>query len=171
MEIAVHASKRVINKVKLMINRYISILSLSILVLLTSACQKDEVAPTDYDLNILKEVNNHRAAEGLTSLEHNEFIWQLAREHSLYMANNESNSNHDGIAERYEKLKDNFGSSAAGENVSSQYIKASESEIVNLWLASVSHKANIEGDYTITGISAVKSEAGTWYYTQIFYKQ
>ena len=62
--------------------------------LLVSACKKDDDATSDYDFQILEEVNNYRVSVGLSTLEHNDFIWQLAREHSMYMADNETNSNH-----------------------------------------------------------------------------
>lgn len=139
--------------------------------LLVSACKKDDDATSDYDFQILEEVNNYRVSVGLSTLEHNDFIWQLAREHSMYMADNETNSNHDGIEQRYEKIIKEFGNSLKDENVSSSSTKRSAKEVVDLWLASISHKENLDGDYSITGISAIKSGDGTWYFTQIFYKQ
>ena len=45
----------------------------------------------------------------------------------------------------------------------------SAAAVVNAWLGSAGHRANIEGSATRTGVSAVKSGGGAWYYTQIFY--
>ena len=46
---------------------------------------------------------------------------------------------------------------------------ASAESVVNAWLNSSGHRANIEGNSTRTGVSAVKSSDGVWYYTQVFY--
>jgi uncharacterized protein YkwD len=45
----------------------------------------------------------------------------------------------------------------------------SAAAVVNAWLGSAGHRANIEGNSTRTGVSAVKSSGGVWYYTQVFY--
>ena len=42
--------------------------------------------------------------------------------------------------------------------------------VVDGWLGSEGHKTNIEGDYTHSAISAVKTNDGVYYYTQIFIK-
>jgi uncharacterized protein YkwD len=45
----------------------------------------------------------------------------------------------------------------------------SAASVVNAWLGSAGHRANIEGNATRTGVSAVRSSDGVWYYTQVFY--
>jgi uncharacterized protein YkwD len=45
----------------------------------------------------------------------------------------------------------------------------SASAVFNAWLGSAGHRSNIESNATRTGISAVQSKLGVWYYTQIFY--
>jgi uncharacterized protein YkwD len=46
---------------------------------------------------------------------------------------------------------------------------SSAAAFVNAWLGSAVHRANIEGNSTRTGISAVQTSTSTWYYAQKFY--
>lgn len=150
-------------------NKYIVSITILIVVLIANACKKDKLEPSDYDLEILDAVNAHRSELGLRTLENNDFIWQLAREHSEYMANAAANANHEGIEERYTKITEHFGIGTHGENVSSG--SGTAAQVLASWLGSVSHKETLEGNYKLTGLSAVKAEDGTWYYTQIFFNQ
>ena len=75
---------------------------------------------------------------------------------------------HDGFDARIATIRAALGSGgSAGENVAMGYNSAAA--VVNAWLGSAGHRANIEGNSTRTGISAVQTSTGTWYYTQIFY--
>lgn len=149
-----------------MVARYI--LTAVAFLLVFGACKKESVDPTQYDADLLKAVNEYRMGIGLSALEHNEFLWGLAQQHSKYMAENETNSNHDGITERYSMIREELGNGEAKENVA--FGSGSAQEVVNEWLKSVGLKANIEGDFNLTGLSAIRAENGTWYYTQIFFK-
>ena len=40
--------------------------------------------------------------------------------------------------------------------------------VVDGWIDSDGHRENIEGDYNIIGIAAVKDANGRYYFTQIF---
>jgi len=142
---------------------------LTLIISSVSACKKETVDPSDYDLQLLEAVNAHRTEIGLEPLEHSDYIWQLAREHSEYMANEGGNVNQDGLVDRYEKIRAYYGTGIASENVASG--SGSASEVVSLWLGSISLKETLEGDFKLTGLSAVKSKDGTWYYTQIFFNQ
>ncbi len=141
-----------------------------ILVFITISCKKGDDGPSNYDAQLVEEVNNYRTSIGLTPLENHEELWKHAHDHSVYMAENETNANSDGFLERYEAIRTYFGGGTVVENVS-RGTGGSAKDVVQEWLASIGHKANIEGDYTMTGISAVKSGNGSWYFTQIFFKQ
>ena len=43
--------------------------------------------------------------------------------------------------------------------------------VVNAWLKSEAHRANIEGDFTNFDVSAEENAEGKWYYTNIFIKK
>ena len=57
---------------------------------------------------------------------------------------------------------------AAGENVAFGY--ATGETVMEGWLNSPGHKANIEGNFTHIGIAAIKDENGRYYYTQLFFR-
>ena len=126
-------------------------------------------SPTAYDDEILTLINDHRRSIGKPALAKNQVIWEQANGHSRNMASGKVPFGHDGFDARIATIRAALGSGgSAGENVAMGYNSAAA--VVNAWLGSTGHRANIEGNSTRTGISAVQTEhGGTWYYTQIFY--
>ncbi|MCU0250804.1 MAG: choice-of-anchor D domain-containing protein [Vicinamibacterales bacterium] len=123
---------------------------------------------TAYDDEILTLINDHRRSIGKAALAKNQVIWDQANGHSRNMASGKVPFSHDGFDARIAAIRASLGSGGSGaENVAMGYNSASA--VVNAWLGSAGHRANIEGSSTRTGISAVKSTGGVWYYTQIFY--
>jgi uncharacterized protein YkwD len=123
---------------------------------------------TSYDEQILALVNNHRRSIGKPDLVMVKVIWDQAYGHSLNMATGAVAFGHTGFDARIATIRASLGSSGYGsENVAMGYTSAAS--VVSGWLGSSGHRANIESNATRTGISAVKSASGTWYYTQIFY--
>jgi len=117
--------------------------------------------------DILTLVNQHRQNKGLTVLKRNSTADKLAEDHNKYMIANDV-VNHDFFDERASSLRKNEAAKGVGENVAWGYKDAEG--VVNAWLDSPGHKANIEGDFTNSGISALKDENGTYYFTHLFYK-
>jgi uncharacterized protein YkwD len=132
------------------------------------SCKKEPAQQSGYDQELLDAVNTHRLSIGLLPLENSDFLWQIAYEHSAAMADGSVPFGNDGFTERSERIRAEFGLGPTAENDAEG--SGTATEIVNEWLASTGLKPNIEGDYTLTGISAVRSKNGKWYYTQIFYK-
>jgi uncharacterized protein YkwD len=123
---------------------------------------------TAYDEEILALVNDHRRSIGRSALVMNQTIWAQANGHSRNMATGAVGFGHTGFDSRVATIRALLGSGgSASENVAMGY--SSASAVVSGWLGSPGHRANIEGNATRTGISAVRSASGTWYYTQIFY--
>jgi uncharacterized protein YkwD len=123
---------------------------------------------TAYDDEILRLINDHRRSIGKPALATNQVIWEQANGHSRNMASGRVPFGHDGFDARISTIRAALGSGgSAGENVAMGYKSAAA--VVNAWLGSSGHRANIEGNSTRTGISAVQTSTGTWYYTQIFY--
>jgi uncharacterized protein YkwD len=123
---------------------------------------------TAYDDEILQLINAHRARIGKAALQKTQVIWEQANAHSRNMASGTVPFGHDGFSDRVAAIRAALGGSgSAAENVAMGY--SSAAAVVNGWLSSSGHRANIEGNYTRTGLSAVRSGSGTWYYTQIFY--
>jgi uncharacterized protein YkwD len=125
-------------------------------------------APTAYDQQILQAVNDYRQRIGRHPLVMDLRVWRQARTHSLDMASGTVPLGHAGFAARIATLNAEFGPSrAACENAASGYDSAVA--LVNGWLNSSHHRENIERNATRTGISAVQSATGVWFYTQVFY--
>jgi uncharacterized protein YkwD len=125
-------------------------------------------APTAYDEQILQAINDYRQRIGRRPLVMDLRIWQRARSHSLDMASGAVPLGHTGFAARVAALSTELGPSrAACENAASGYDSAAA--LVRGWLDSPHHRVNIERNATRTGISAVRSATGIWYYTQVFY--
>lgn len=139
--------------------------------LLLASCSKNNVTETytSTDRQILQLVNQYRKSMGKAELEMNQTIWNEAMQHSSNMAAGTVAFSHDGFTDRINRIKAAIGGSSAAENVAYGYPTAQS--VVDGWLSSPGHRNNMEGDYSLTGISAVQNSAGTWYYTQIFLKK
>ena len=125
-------------------------------------------SPTAFDDRILALVNDHRSSIGKPALAMNQVIWTQANGHSQNMASRSVPFGHDGFDARVAAIRAALGSGgSAAENVAMGY--GSAEAVVNAWLGSAGHRTNIEGTATRTGVSAVRSSDGVWYYTQVFY--
>jgi uncharacterized protein YkwD len=125
-------------------------------------------APTAYDQQILQAINDYRQRIGRRPLVMDLRIWRQARAHSSDMASGAVPLGHAGFGARIAALNAELGPSrAACENAASGYDSAVA--LVNGWLNSSHHRENIERKATRTGISAVQSATGVWFYTQVFY--
>ena len=123
---------------------------------------------TAYDAEILALINDHRRSIGKPALATNQVIWEQANSHSRNMAAGTVSFGHDGFDARAAAIKAALGSGgSAAENVAMGF--SSAASVVNGWLNSPGHRVNIEGNSTRTGVSAVKSSGGVWYFTQEFY--
>lgn len=120
--------------------------------------------------DILELVNKHRRQRGLAKLEMANEISAEAEKHSRNMATGHTAFGHDGFDERLSRLMRQLpGSNGGAENVA--YGSRTAEEVVDMWLNSPGHRKNIEGNYNLTGIGAIKGKDGTAYYTQIFIRQ
>ena len=137
------------------------------------SCSKDEVDTIDDDISltltqqILDLTNRHRNSIGLDNLKRSRAADLLAKEHTNYMIG-QGIISHDNFMIRMESLNIEVNAKAVGENVAYGY--ATGETVMDGWLNSSGHKANIEGDYTHIGIAAIKGEEGGYYYMQLFYR-
>ena len=127
------------------------------------------VPPTkSIEIEILELINNYRITNGLSALNDMSTIKAQAFGHTDYMIENDEVS-HANFYQRRQNLVNQAGAQAVAENVA--YAFSSAESVVNAWLNSEGHKANIEGDFTDFDISAELDENGKWYYTNIFIKK
>lgn len=120
------------------------------------------------EIEVLELINDHRISMGLNALNDMSTIKAEAFGHTDYMIENDEVS-HANFYQRRANLIDNAGATSVAENIA--YAFSSPESVVNAWLDSDGHKANIEGDFTDFDISAEKDDDGKWYYTNIFIKK
>jgi len=156
--------------------RRLIISSVIVFNLFTTSCTKiddlnsvnnaiDEVSTTTDE--ILQLVNVHRKSIGKSDLIRNSIADKIAEDHTNYMIVRGKIS-HDNFSARFVALQQQVNARAAGENVAYGY--ANGKTVMDGWLNSSGHKANIEGDYTHMGVAAIKDANGQYYFTQIFYR-
>ena len=123
----------------------------------------------EMDLEIIELVNDYRISKGLNSLEPMNIVSSVAKTHTTYMVTT-GIVGHDNFSERYEKLVHDAHATEVGENVGYGY--RSSQAVVNAWINSEGHRANIENpDYTHFGISTETNIEGRNFFTQIFIKR
>ncbi len=114
-------------------------------------------------------VNETRIENNLTPLEFDENIATIASNQSTFMLNNNI-VNHEGFKQRAELLKHIFELESIAENCH-KFWGFRPTMIMDDFMNSPGHKANILGDFTHTGIAIVEREDGTDFITQIFVKK
>lgn len=120
------------------------------------------------EIEALELINNHRITNGLSALRDLGTIKAVAFTHTDYMIE-VSDVSHDNFYQRKLSLETNANARIVSENVAFGF--SSAQSVVNAWLNSPGHKANIEGDFTDFDISAEQDEDGKWYFTNIFIKR
>lgn len=133
-----------------------------------SAALVNAPAAKTIEIEILELINQHRIGIGLNSLNNLNIIKSVAYTHTDYMVEIDE-VNHDNFFQRKNSLIQNAGAITVSENVAYGY--SSSQTVVNAWLNSPSHRANLEGNYTDFDISAEQNSEGRWYYTNIFIKK
>ena len=112
--------------------------------------------------------NNFRAQNGKPNLVYSAEIEKLAYEHAQNMATGKVPFGHDGFQERANILFSQLPMSSIAENVAYNYNTADPvTAMVNQWINSAGHKANMLGNYNRIGIGFVSS-GSKWYGCQIF---
>lgn len=120
------------------------------------------------EIEILELINAHRINEGLNALGSHGTVKAVAFTHTDYMIE-VSDVSHDNFYQRKLSLEENANARVVSENVG--YGFSTAHSVVNAWLNSPAHKANLEGDFTDFDVSAEQDENGRWYFTNIFIKR
>jgi len=118
----------------------------------------------------LGRINKYRDKKGLTTLTSIDYIRELAREHSMKMAQGVRSFGHRGWDERADLIFDNIEVEMVAENVAyNKGYDAPSKHVVEDWLKSREHKTNIiNEEFDITGVGVAKSSDDVYYFTQIF---
>jgi uncharacterized protein YkwD len=142
-----------------------------------AACSDEPTAPSyeyaSMEDQVLAGINAHRASlsPALGALATNDFIVEKARQHSKDMADGTVPFSHDGFPDRAAAIGAKIAVVRVGENVAMNAGYGDPPAIaVQGWLMSPPHKANIEGDFNLTGVGVARAKDGSYYFTQIFAK-
>jgi uncharacterized protein YkwD len=120
--------------------------------------------------DIINGVNAYRKSKGLPPMQLLALAASEAVRHSSDMASRKIAFGHAGFNQRAIAIANELhGTSSTGENIA--FGKMSWKQVIDAWLKSPDHKANIEGAFNYTGVGVAKDSKGVVYYTQIFVKK
>ena len=123
------------------------------------------------EAEVARLINIERTNRGLPALTTNWELSRVARYKSQDMIDKNYFSHTSPTYGSPFTMMQNFGLkfSAAAENIA--YGQRTPQEVVNAWMNSSGHRANIlSASYTQTGVGAAKKADGTLYWTQMFMK-
>ncbi|MBD2442509.1 CAP domain-containing protein [Dolichospermum sp. FACHB-1091] len=119
------------------------------------------------EASVFRRINQYRASQNLPALTRNSTIDNQARIHSQNMASGRVAFGHDGFSGRVAAT--GIAYSRVAENVAyNQGHQDPADRAVQGWVNSSGHRANIRGDYNLTGIGVARNNQGKIYFTQIF---
>jgi uncharacterized protein YkwD len=120
------------------------------------------------ELETMEKINTYRVSIGRNRLEKINYISVKSEEHNNYMiANNVVN--HNDFVARSENIMNILGAKTVSENIA--YNFNTSQSVLTAWLASPSHKNNIEGNFTHFGLAIKENPVnGRKYFTNIFAK-
>ncbi|OQB20492.1 MAG: Chlorophenol reductase precursor [Firmicutes bacterium ADurb.Bin182] len=124
-----------------------------------------------FETECIRLINIERTNRGLQALQTNWELSRCARYKSQDMINKNYFSHQSPTYGSPFTMMQSFGLkfSAAAENIA--YGQRTAREVVNAWMNSPGHRANILSQaYTVTGVGAAKKANGTLYWTQMFMK-
>lgn len=125
---------------------------------------------TDDIQHILNGINHFRMQHFLMPLKLNTKMNDIAATHSQNMASHRIPTGHIGYEQRFAKIHQQIPHTyQTAENVASGYKDIDT--VINGWIHSPGHRANILGAYNITGIAIAYDAHHHPYYTQLFAKQ
>jgi uncharacterized protein YkwD len=133
-----------------------------------TATYRDKVISTaTMNADIINAVNEYRKTRGLPPLHLLAIAASQAAGHSSNMAAKKCAFGHAGFNQRAIAIANELhGTSSTGENIA--FGKMTSKQVIEAWLKSPDHKANIEGAFNYTGVGVAKDSRGVVYYTQIF---
>jgi uncharacterized protein YkwD len=114
-------------------------------------------------------VNRYRKAHGLAPLALDERITEQARRHSAAMARGAAPIGHQGYETRIRALAKTMSFKRSAENVGfNEGFADPAATALHGWIASRTHRENLEGPYELTGVGVARGADGGVYFTQIF---
>jgi uncharacterized protein YkwD len=133
---------------------------------------KDANELPDLEQALFELTNQYRANLGLTELAWSNTIAKQCRQHSSNMALGNVPFGHQGLNERFEKIRQNFPN-AIGEELIAKHSSSNKlaEKIFDYWLGDAELRQNIERDFQTMGVGSAKNASEIFYFTQIFISQ
>lgn len=127
-----------------------------------------ETATTDaYVQQVIRLVNEERAKAGLAPLTESLAVSQAAAVRAKETTQSFSHTRPDGSGFSTVLKQNGVSFTSAGENIA--YGQKSPQEVMNTWMNSSGHRANIlSSNYTTIGVGCYQNSNGTLYWTQLF---
>lgn len=124
------------------------------------------------EFRTIELINQIRAKNNLKPLKCWNQLCDIARGHSVNMAEKIVSFGHGGFEKRAKSVKSDRFIYAFGENVAYNFnYKDPVKVAVDGWMESSGHRKNILGDYNETGVGIAQNSRGEWYLTQLFAKR
>jgi uncharacterized protein YkwD len=115
-------------------------------------------------------VNEYRTAHRLPQIAWDPRISDVARLHSKAMAEGHIPFGHEGFSKRLKLIA--LSHQAASENVAANMgYDQPDTQALSDWLSSPSHRQNLEGRYSRTGIGIACTAEDECFFTQIFIRE
>jgi uncharacterized protein YkwD len=132
-----------------------------------SALQGDDYNSLSYAEQVVVLVNQERAAYGLSALRISENVTAAAMIRATEIQTSFSHTRPDGRSFSTALTQKNVSFRGAGENIA--YGQSSPEVVVDAWMNSEGHRANILNEkFTTIGIGYLQSANGTKYWVQLF---
>jgi len=124
---------------------------------------------------ILQYTNEFRAQNGRPALSWDQFLAQVARPHTVAMARGNAPFSHAGFDTRLNWYRSKRpGTVSFGENLAYFFNSSIQTDqqiaryVVNLWISSPEHRANLLGNFNRMGAAEFRNIHNVWYLTQLF---
>lgn len=136
----------------------------------TATYRNTYISTATMSADMINDVNEYRKNKGLPPMHLLAIAASEAARHSSNMAAKKVPFGHAGFNLRALNIANELnGTSSTGENIA--FGKMTSKQVIEAWLKSADHKANIEGPFNYTGAGVAKDGRGVVYYTQIFVKK
>jgi uncharacterized protein YkwD len=135
----------------------------------TAAAARPSTTVAALEREAFELVNRYRKGHGLKPLSLDDRISQEARRHSAAMAKGRTPIGHQGFENRVRVLAKAMSFKRSAENVGFNEGFADPAAVaLQGWVASRTHRENLEGPYELTGVGVARSSDGGVYFTQMF---
>ena len=138
--------------------------------LLPAACAGDKLTLTAAEKLVLDLTNQERKKHDLPPLTLNPTLFKVARAHSENMGRQMKMEHTLDEKTAFDRLRAaGYKYAAAGENIGSGDPRAPVTLVMQAWMESEGHRANIlNKEYTEIGVGVGRDKEGNLYYTQVF---